>query len=93
MAAFVTLEHDTCLRLILQLGNPLVSESYQFHVSPYFFFQSKSALIFVTLHFGTHRVNDAKSVAMPHHVQGKFHFKPSICIISSFHFPCQSTLI
>jgi hypothetical protein len=49
MAAIVTLEHGTCLCLILQLGNLLVSESYQFHVSPYFFIQSKSALIFITL--------------------------------------------
>jgi hypothetical protein len=36
MASFVTLEHGTCLCLVLQLGNLLVSESYQFHVSPYF---------------------------------------------------------
>jgi hypothetical protein len=93
MASFVTLEHGTCLCLILQLGNLLVSESYQFHVSPYFFVQLKSALIVVTLHFGTRQVNAAKSVVMPHHVQGKFHFKPSICSITSFHFLCQSILI
>jgi hypothetical protein len=36
-AIVVTLEHGTCLCLILQLGNILVSESYQFHVSLYFF--------------------------------------------------------
>jgi hypothetical protein len=53
MADFVALEHGTCLRLVLQLGNLLVSESYQFHVSRYFFVQSKSALIVITLHFGT----------------------------------------
>jgi hypothetical protein len=46
MAAIVALEHGTYLRLILQLGNLLVSQSYQFHESPYFFFQSKSSLIF-----------------------------------------------
>jgi hypothetical protein len=50
MAAFVALEHDTCLHLVLQLGNMFVSESYQFHVSPYFFIKLKSTLIFVTLH-------------------------------------------
>jgi hypothetical protein len=50
MEAIVSLEHGTCLCLVLQLGNPLVSESYQFHVSPYFFIQSKSALIVITLH-------------------------------------------
>jgi hypothetical protein len=49
MVAIVTLEHGTCLRLILQLGNPLVSESYQFHMSLYFFVQSKSVLIAFTL--------------------------------------------
>jgi len=32
------------------------------------------------------RVNVVKSVVVPHHVQGKFHFKPSICSITSFHF-------
>jgi hypothetical protein len=37
MAVIVSLEHGTCLHHILQLGNPLVSESYQFHVLPYFF--------------------------------------------------------
>jgi hypothetical protein len=37
MEAIVSLEHGTCLCLILQLGNLLVSESYQFHVSSYFF--------------------------------------------------------
>jgi len=57
MATFVALEHGTYLCLVLQLGNLLVSESYQFHVFPYFFVQLKSALIFVTLHFGTRRVN------------------------------------
>jgi hypothetical protein len=36
-AIVVSLEHGTCLCLILQLGNLLVSESYQFHVSLYFF--------------------------------------------------------
>jgi hypothetical protein len=50
MAAFVALEHGTSLCIILQLGNPLVSKSYQFHVSPYFFVKSKSALIVITLH-------------------------------------------
>jgi hypothetical protein len=49
LAVIVSLEHGTCLRLVLQLGNPLVSESYQFHVSPYFFVQSKSVLISITL--------------------------------------------
>jgi hypothetical protein len=38
MAAIVSLEHGTCLCLILQLGNTLVSESPKFHVPPYFFF-------------------------------------------------------
>jgi hypothetical protein len=88
MEAFVTLEHGTCLRLGLQLGNLLVFESYQFHMSPYFFVQSKSALIVFTLHFGTCQVNVAKSVVVPHHVQGKFHCKPSICSITIFHFLC-----
>jgi hypothetical protein len=37
MEAIVSLEHGTCLCLVLQLGNLLVSESYQFHVSLYFF--------------------------------------------------------
>jgi hypothetical protein len=37
MAVIVSLEHGTCLCLVLQLGNMLVSESYQFHVSSYFF--------------------------------------------------------
>jgi hypothetical protein len=50
METILSLEHDTCLSLVLQLGNLLVSEPYQFHVSPYFFVQLKSALIVVTLH-------------------------------------------
>jgi hypothetical protein len=33
----VTLEHGICLHLVLQLGKLLVSESYQFSVSLYFF--------------------------------------------------------
>jgi hypothetical protein len=33
----VTLEHGTCLHLILQLGNLLVSESYQSYESSYSF--------------------------------------------------------
>jgi hypothetical protein len=51
MEAIVSLEHGTCMRLILQLGNLLVSDSYQFHVSPYFSIQLKSALIVCTLHY------------------------------------------
>jgi hypothetical protein len=37
MEFIVSLEHDTCFHLILQFGNLLVSKSYQFHVSLYFF--------------------------------------------------------
>jgi hypothetical protein len=38
MAAIVVfIEHGTCLDLSLQLGNLLVSESYQLHVLLYFF--------------------------------------------------------
>jgi hypothetical protein len=46
MAAIFTLEHSTCLCLILQLGNLLVSESYQFHVSSYFFIPVKKCSYF-----------------------------------------------
>jgi hypothetical protein len=46
MAVIVALEHGTCLCLILQLGNMLVSESYQFHVSSYFFISSRRVLLF-----------------------------------------------
>jgi hypothetical protein len=93
-AIVVSLEHGTCLCLILQLGNLLVSESYQFHVSLYFFIPVEECsyyrhimfLVLVESMF-------AKSFVMPHNVQGKFHFKPSICSITSFHFLCQSILI
>jgi hypothetical protein len=68
MGYFVTLEHGTYLHLILHLGNLLVSQSYQFHVMSYFFIQSKSGLIVVTLHFGTRRVNVVELVVVPHHV-------------------------
>ena len=37
MVAIVALEHGTYLCLVLQLGNLFASESYQFHVSSYFF--------------------------------------------------------
>jgi hypothetical protein len=61
---------------------------------PNFSFQSKSALIFCHIFvLGTPRVNAAKSDVVPHYVQGKFHFKTSICSITSFHFPYQSILI
>jgi hypothetical protein len=50
MEAIASLEHGTYLCLILHLGNPLVFDSYQFHMPPHFFFQSKSTLIVVTLH-------------------------------------------
>jgi hypothetical protein len=58
-------------------------------------FSSSRRVLLLSSHYilGTRRVNAAKSVVMPHHVQGKFHFKPSICSISSFHFLCQSILI
>jgi hypothetical protein len=94
MEAIVTLEHGTCLCLILQLGNILVSESYQFHVLSYFFILVEECS-YLSSHYvlGTRRVNVAKSVVVPHHVQGKFHFKPSICSITNFHFLCQSILI
>jgi hypothetical protein len=31
----VALEHGTCLHYVVQLGNPLVSESFEVHVSSY----------------------------------------------------------
>jgi len=37
METIVSLEHGTCLHLMLQLGNMLISESYQFDVSLYIF--------------------------------------------------------
>jgi hypothetical protein len=47
MAAILfSLEHGTCLHLVLQLGNLLVSKSYQFHVSLYFFIQVKECSYF-----------------------------------------------
>jgi hypothetical protein len=58
-------------------------------------FPSSRRVLLLSSHyiFGTHRVNAAKSVIVPHHVQGKFHFKPSIYSITNFHFLCQSILI
>jgi hypothetical protein len=58
-------------------------------------FSSNRRVLLFSSHYilGTHRVNVAKSFVMPHHVQGKFHFKPSIYSIASFHFLCQSILI
>jgi hypothetical protein len=50
---------------------------------------SRRVLLLSSHHIlGTYRVNVSKSVVVPHYVQGKFHFKPSICSISSFHFLC-----
>jgi hypothetical protein len=34
---FVAIEHGTCLDYVEQLGNQFVSESFKFHVSPYYF--------------------------------------------------------
>jgi hypothetical protein len=34
---FVAIEHGTCLDYVKQLGNPFVSDSFEFHVSPYYF--------------------------------------------------------
>jgi hypothetical protein len=58
-------------------------------------FSSSRRVLLLLSHYilGTRRVNAAKSVVVSHHVQGKFHFKPSICSISSFHFLCQSIVI
>jgi hypothetical protein len=51
VAIVVTLEHGTCLRLILQLGNLLVSKSYQFHVSLYFFVPIKECSYYCYIMF------------------------------------------
>jgi hypothetical protein len=58
-------------------------------------FSSSRRILLFSSHYiiDTHRVNVSKSVVNPHHVQGKFHFKPSVYSISSFHFLCQSILI
>jgi hypothetical protein len=58
-------------------------------------FLSNRRVLLLSSHYilGTRQVNATKSIFMPHHVQGKFHFKPSICSISSFHFLCHSILI
>jgi hypothetical protein len=98
MAVFVPLEHGTCLPLILQLGNSLVSESYQFHVSTYFS-SSRSVLLFSSHYIlSTRRVNVSKLVVVPHHVQGKFiHLKyfqfpflVSVCTQSIHHLTSLS---
>jgi hypothetical protein len=94
MAVIVALEHGTCLCLVVQLANLLVSESYQFHVSLYFFVPVEDCSYFMSHYvLGTRQVNASKSVFVPHHVQGNFNFKPSICCITNFCFLCQSILI
>jgi hypothetical protein len=50
-AIVVTLEHGTCLCLVLQLGNLLVSNSYQFYVSLYFFFPTKECSYYCHITF------------------------------------------
>jgi hypothetical protein len=89
----VTLEHGTCLHSTYNWVI-LLSLSHTNYMCRHTFSSSLRVLLFPSHYIlGTRRVNAAKSVFMPHHVQGKFHFKPSICSISSFHFLCQSILI
>jgi hypothetical protein len=86
METIVTLEHGTfcvssyswVIRLSLSHTNSMCHHT---------FLSSRRVLLFSSHYIlGTRRVNASKSVFMPHHVQGKFHFKPSICSITSFHF-------
>jgi hypothetical protein len=72
----------------------LLSLSHTNSMCHHTFSSSRRVLLFLSHYIlGTHRFNAAKSVFVLSHVQGKFHFKPSICSISNFHFLCQSILI